>query len=307
MRNTYLSMLYQFAKEDERVVSLVADNGVIVYDDFMNDFPNRFYNFGISECHMVSAAAGMASSGLIPYVYTISAFLAYRAYEFLRDDVCYQNQNVKIVGIGSGLTYSTLGPSHHTTEDIALLRSLPNLTVFSPSCRQEVAWLMRKSYEIEGPVYIRLGNNSEDYYKDGQQFQLGVPAMIGAGDDIAIFVTGSITSVAVKVAKQFVAEGKNIAVYSVHTLKPLNESEIAHIISKYQKIVILDEHNKIGGLYSALAEVMISQQVVRPTLNIGLEDHFAVGYGTISDVRCMNGIDESSIYQKVKEFISWRN
>ena len=92
MRNTYLSMLYNFAKEDDRVVSLVADNGVIVYDDFMKDFPDRFYNFGISESHMVSAAAGMASAGLLPYVYTVSAFLAYRAYEFIRDDVCYQNQ-----------------------------------------------------------------------------------------------------------------------------------------------------------------------------------------------------------------------
>lgn len=303
MRNTYLKELYDFAKADDRVVSLVADNGVIVYDNFMNDFPDRFYNFGISESHMVSAAAGMASCGLIPYVYTVSAFLVYRAYEFLRDDVCYQNQNVKIVGIGSGLTYSTLGPSHHTTEDIALLRSLPNLTVFSPCCRQEVPWIMHKSYELNGPVYIRLSNNNEDYYQGDQYFRLGVPAELQAGDDVATFVTGSIAVVAMKAAHRLEAEGISVAVYSVHTLKPLDETEIAAIISKYKKIIVLDEHNMIGGVYSALTDIMISKQVIRPVLNIGLEDKFAVGYGSISDVRGMNGLAEDCVYQKIKEYV----
>lgn len=303
MRNTYLKMLYNFAKMDDRVVSLVADNGVIVYDDFMNDFPERFYNFGISESHMVSAAAGMASCGLIPYVYTVSAFLAYRAYEFIRDDVCYQNQNVKIVGIGSGLTYSTLGPSHHTTEDIGLLRSLPNLTVFSPATREEVKWIMQKSYETVGPVYIRLSNNNEEYHSVDCKFGLGVPAEIRSGDEYVVFTTGSITSVAIKVAKRFEDEGIKIAVYSVHTLKPINELKVAEIISKYRKVIILDEHNKIGGLYSALTEIMIAQQVYRPVLNLGLEDRFAVGYGTLEEVRCTNGLDEISVYNKVKGFI----
>ena len=303
MRNTYLKELYDFAKADDRVVSLVADNGVIVYDNFMNDFPDRFYNFGISESHMVSAAAGMASCGLIPYVYTVSAFLVYRAYEFLRDDVCYQNQNVKIVGIGSGLTYSTLGPSHHTTEDIALLRSLPNLTVFSPCCRQEVSWIMYKSYELNGPVYIRLSNNNQDYYQGDQCFRLGVPAELQAGDDMAIFVTGSIAAVAMKAAHRLETEGISVAVYSVHTLKPLDETEIAAIISKYKKIIVLDEHNMIGGVYSALTDIMISKQVIRPVLNIGLEDKFAVGYGSISDVRGMNGLAEDCVYQKIKEYV----
>lgn len=303
MRNTYLKMLYDFAKTDDRVVSLVADNGVIVYDDFASDFPDRFYNFGISESHMVSAAAGMASCGLLPYVYTVSAFLAYRAYEFIRDDVCYQNQNVKIVGIGSGVTYSTLGPSHHTTEDIALLRSLPNLTVFSPSTREEVKWVMRKSYEIEGPVYIRLGNNSEEYYGEEFAFQLGVPSEIVSGGACAVFVTGSITSVAVKAAKELEAEGLEVAVYSVHTLKPMNEAKIAEMIAQHTKIAVLDEHNKLGGLYSALTDIMIEQQIYRPVLNVGLEDRFATGYGTVAEVRRSNQLDEVSVYEKIKDFI----
>lgn len=304
MRSTYLSALYNFAKEDDRVVSLVADNGVIVYDNFMNDFPERFFNFGISEGHMVSAAAGMASCGLIPYVYTVSAFLAYRAYEFIRDDICYQDQNVKIVGIGSGLTYSTLGASHHTTEDIALLRSIPNMTVFSPSCRQEVSWVMEQSYKIHGPVYIRLGNNSEDYYDEKHEFYFGIPSEIKKGDGCcAIFTTGSITSIAVEVAKQLREEGIDIAVYSVHTLKPMDALEIAKILGSYQKIAVLDEHNIIGGLYSALAEIMVMKQVNRPVLNIGLNDQFAVGYGKIEEVRQANGLGKNNVYKKIKEFL----
>ena len=304
MRNIYLKMLYDFAQKDDRVVSLVADNGVIVYDNFMNDFPDRFYNFGISEGHMVSAAAGMASCGLIPYVYTVSAFLAYRSYEFIRDDVCYQNQNVKIVGIGTGLTYSTLGPSHHTTEDIALLRSLPNLTVFSPATREEVKWVMKQSYEIEGPVYIRLSNNNEEYYQPDQEFELGVPTQIKQGTGIVIFVTGSIASVAVHVANKFEEQGIHVAVYSVHTLKPLAEGKIAKLLANYEKIVILEEHNMIGGLYSAFAEVMLAQKMNKPVLNIGLNDQFAMGYGTIGEVRKANGLDEDSVYRKIKEYIS---
>lgn len=169
MRDTYLKILYELAKRDSNVVSLVCDNGLIIYDDFRRDFPDRYYNFGIAEANMVGAAAGMASCGKIPFVYTISAFIAYRAYEFLRDDVCFQNQNVKLIGIGSGLTYSTLGPSHHTTEDIGLLRSLPNLTVFSPATRAEVRWMMEEAYRIRGPVYIRLGNNNDEYYKENTE------------------------------------------------------------------------------------------------------------------------------------------
>ena len=137
MRNEYLAELYHLAKNDRNVLSLVSDNGMIVYDEFRAAFPEQYFNFGISECHMIAAAAGMATCGKIPFAYTISSFLAYRAYEFLRLDVCLENLNVKIVGIGTGVSYGYLGPTHHTTEDLALLRSLPNLTIFSPASPME--------------------------------------------------------------------------------------------------------------------------------------------------------------------------
>ncbi len=302
MRNTYLNALYELAKKDEEVVSLVADNGLIVYDDFRRDFPERYFNFGISEGNMITAAAGMASCGKIPFVYTISAFLAYRAYEFLRDDVCFQNQNVKIVGIGSGLTYSTLGPSHHTTEDIGLLRSLPNLTVFSPSTRAEVKWIMEETYKMKGPVYIRLSNNSEEYYKEDAEFVIGQPAVVRAGNSVIIMVTGALVNEVMEAAERLESDGIYAEVVSVHTLKPLDTKKIAEMIAKAGSLVVVEEHNVIGGLYSAIAEVMAMEKIMVPNLAIGLQDVFAVDYGQLKDVRAANGLDSTTIYEKIKLF-----
>lgn len=303
MRDTYLRELYKLAENDSGVVSLVSDNGMIIYDDFRKDFPDRYFNFGIAEENMVAAAAGMASCGKIPFAYTISAFIAYRAYEFLRDDVCFQNQNVKLVGIGTGLTYSTLGPSHHTTEDIGLLRSLPNLTVFSPATRTEVKWIMEQAYKIRGPVYIRLSNNAEDYYEEDMEFVIGKPAEVKAGTDVTVMVTGSIISEVMKAVDKLELDGINTAVYSVHTLKPLNNQNIAEIILKTGCIVTVEEHNVIGGLYSAIAEVMALEKIMVPNLPIGLQDTFATDYGKINMVRHANGLDSDIIYQKIKSFI----
>lgn len=304
MRSTYLNTLYELAQKDSKVVSLVADNGLIVYDDFRRDFPERYFNFGIAEGNMVAAAAGMASCDMIPYCYTINAFLAYRSYEFIRDDVCLQNQNVKIVGIGTGLAYSTLGPSHHTTEDIALLRSLPNLTVFSPATRTEVKWMMKESYEINGPVYIRLGNNTEDFYAAESHFILGEPAIVKKGTDITIMTTGPILNEVMMASKKLMKAGIDAEVISVHTLKPINNEVISEMATSNGKLVIVEEHNIIGGLNAAVAEALAACSKMIPILKIGLEDQFAVGYGTLEEVRKANRLDYNSIFEKVMEFLS---
>lgn len=304
MRSTYLNTLYELAKKDDRVLSLVADNGLIVYDDFRRDFPDRYFNFGIAEGNMVAAAAGMASCGLIPYCYTINAFLAYRSYEFIRDDVCFQNQNVKIVGIGTGLAYSTLGPSHHTTEDIGLLRSIPNLTIFSPSTRSEVKWIMNESYEINGPVYIRLGNNSEDFYATNPNFEIGIPAVVKAGTDITIMTTGPILNEVMMASDLLLQAGVSAEIFSVHTLKPFNSKMISDMATATGKLVVVEEHNVIGGLYAAIAETLMENNKIIPVLKIGLEDKFADGYGTLEEVRVTNGLDYNSIYKRIMSFVN---
>ncbi len=302
MRATYLNVLYDLAQKDGNVVSLVADNGLIVYDKFKQDFPSRYFNFGIGEANMVAAAAGMASCGLIPYCYTIGAFLAYRSYEFIRDDVCFQNQNVKIIGIGTGVTYSTLGPSHHSTEDIGLLRSIPNLTVLSPASRMETQWAVEESYRIVGPVYIRLGNNSEEYYKEYPEFELGVPSVVQDGDDITIVTTGAILYEVMKAAKLLQDENINAKVVSMHTLKPLDKKRVCKTLTKTGKLVVVEEHNVIGGLYSAISEILLEYGIALPVLRIALQDNFAKGYGSVEEVRVANGLGADDIYMQTGRF-----
>lgn len=252
---------------------------------------------------MVAAAAGMASCGKIPFAYTISAFIAYRAYEFLRDDVCFQNQNVKLIGIGSGMTYSTLGPSHHTTEDIGLLRSLPNLIVFSPATRSEVRWMMQEAYQMKGPVYIRLSNNTQEYYPEDMQFHLGRPAQVKPGKDITLFVTGTLINEVMKAADKLEMDGMSVQVVSVHTLKPLDAKSISEIVSQTGCFITIEEHNIVGGLYSAVAQALAEEQIMMPNLAIGLQDTFAVDYGQLQNVRCANGLDWESIYKRIKIFM----
>lgn len=303
MRDTYLSLLFDLAKKDERVVSLVADNGMIVYDDFKLKFPNRYFNFGIAEENMVAAGAGMASCGLIPFIYTIGSFLAYRSYEFIRDDVCIQDQNVKIVGIGTGLTYSTLGPTHHTTEDIGLLRGIPNLTIFCPSTPLECKWAVEKAYSIIGPVYIRLGNNKTEYCDVSSRFEIGKPVVIKEGKDVTIFTTGTMLNVVMECFELLLKMHISAKVISVLSLKPLDNAAIVESMGDCPFTVSIEDHNTVNGLGTAIAEAIVAENKTVSLLKIGLDDVFAAGYGRLEDVRMMNGLDAKSITKKITDFV----
>lgn len=302
MRNAYLSALYKLAEQDKNVLSLISDNGMIVYDDFRAAFPNQYFNFGISECHMIAAAAGMATCGKIPFAYTISSFLAYRAYEFLRLDVCLEKLNVKIVGIGTGVSYGYLGPTHHTTEDLALLRSLPNLTVFSPASPMEARGAVEAAYQIDGPVYIRLGSNGEtEVHQEDFSFETGKGAVIFDGTDLAIVSTGAIVGEVKKAAERLREEGRSVRLISMHTIKPFDETLIAKTAQKVALMVVVEEHNMIGGLGSAVAEVLAQRQIPIPFYQVGLYDEFAKGYGNCQQVREQNGLDAAGIYNKIRK------
>lgn len=193
MRTAYLNTLYDLASKDKRVYALISDNGAIVYDKYRKDLSEQYLNLGISEANMIGIAAGMASCGKIPFTYTIGAFLAYRAFEFIRNDVCLQKQNVKIVGTGAGEVYSALGPTHHSTEDLGGLRALPNLTIICPASPMEVKKATRAAYEYIGPVYLRLGTNREpEIYSEDYIFEIGKGVTIREGDDVTLIGTGSI-------------------------------------------------------------------------------------------------------------------
>ena len=304
MRNAYLNTLYNLAAKDENVVSMVSDNGLIIYDDFRKSFPEQYFNFGISEGNMVTAAAGMASCGKIPFIYTIGAFLSYRSFEFIRLDVCLQNLNVKIVGIGAGVAYSTLGPTHHTTEDIAVLRALPNLTIFSPATPMEAKKIVEAAYKINGPVYIRLGTNNEpEIYDENYKFEIGKGVKLKEGKDITIISTGAITYTALKVANLLEKDDISARVINIHTIKPFDSDIIEKSARDTKMIITIEEHNIIGGLGSAVSEVIAEKGLGIKLRRIGLNDKFAKGYGKPEEVRIMNGLGEKEIYNKILEFI----
>lgn len=303
MRNAYLRKLHELAGKDRNVLALISDNGAIVYDEFRRDFPKQYMNFGISEANMIAAAAGMASRGKIPFCYTIGAFLAYRALEFIRNDVCYQRQNVKVVGIGAGCVYAALGPTHHTTEDISILRALPNLTLFSPASPLEAQKVTQAAYEITGPVYIRLGTNREpEIYEGDYDFAVGKAVTLREGNDVTLVGTGSIVGDALLAAECLEQEAVSVRVLNFHTLKPFDEEAILKAAEETRGIVTVEEHSIYGGLGSIVAETMAKHGCGIRLASVGLHG-FVQGYGSHKEVKEANGIGAADISRICREIL----
>lgn len=303
MRTAYLDTLHELAGKDKRVYALISDNGAIVYDRYRRDLPDQYLNLGISEANMLGMAAGMASCGKIPFAYTIGAFLAYRAYEFIRNDACLQGQNVKIVGTGAGEVYSALGPTHHSTEDLGGLRSLPNLTILCPASPLEVRKATIAAYEMEGPVYLRLGTNKEpEIYGADYPFEVGRGVTVREGTDITLIGTGSIVKDLLDVAELLEEEGIDARVVNMHTLKPLDREIILQAAEETGKIITVEDHNITGGLGSAVAEVVAESGSGVAFRRMGLRG-FSNGYGSYAEVKEMNGIGKGQILKEVKTML----
>lgn len=318
MNRAYIGKLMELAEKDQRIVHLLADSGTGFDEMFRRYFPDQIYNFGISEQNMVSAAAGMATAGKIPFVFTAGAFLAYRAMEFIRDDICFQNLNVKIVGMGSGLSWSSLGPTHHTTEDISVLRALPNLMILSAATPNQVGACVQKAYEHEGPVYIKIEmNNEKEFYETDCAINgTGMDVLLGGnsvstdhvteGDTVkcTFFVTGSVLEEVMNTAEMLEAEGISARVINVAMLKPFASDAATDFMLKSEYVFSVEEHNIHGGLGSILAETVAYNGLGKKVNPIGLEDIFAEGYGTHAAVRKENGLDAESIFTNVMRVIN---
>ena len=300
MRTAYLDVLHELAGKDKNVYALISDNGAIVYDKFRADFPKQYLNLGISEANMIGMAAGMASRGKIPFAYTIGAFLAYRALEFIRNDVCLQNMNVKIIGTGAGEVYSALGPTHHTTEDIGMLRALPNLIVLSPASPLEVRKATLAAYEHNGPVYMRLGTNKEpEIYEKDYEFCVGRAVTLRAGNDITIISHGSIIKDVLDIVDDMTSAGLSTRVIDMHTLKPIDTEIIIKAANETHRILTVEDHNIIGGLGSAVAEVIAEENLDTKFKRLGLTD-FSHGYGDYEEVKMQNGVGRGQIKEAIK-------
>ncbi len=301
MRTAYLNTLYDLAQSDKRVYAMISDNGAIVYDRYRQDLPDQYLNLGISEANMIAMAAGMASRGKIPFAYTIGSFLAYRANEFIRNDVCLQNQNVKIVGTAAGEAYPALGPTHHATEDLGCLRSFPNLTIITPASPMEVEKAVKAAYEYEGPVYLRIGTNREpEVYEHDYDFRIGKGVELLPGNNVAVITMGSIAKDVMDVADEMLQGGLKVRVINIHTIKPIDTEIIIKAIDEVGKIITVEDHNVIGGLGSAVSEVIAEYGAPVRFKRIGLQD-FSHGYGTYAEVKEMNGVGKPQIREAIEE------
>ena len=299
MQKAYINSLYKLLQKDKNVISCLSDSGTDYDEMIAREFPNQVINFGISENNKVAAAAGLASCGKIPFVYTTSAFLAYRSYEFIRDDICLQNYNVKLIGMGSGLSWSTLGPTHHTTEDISILYQLPNLTILSPCSPKELEQCINYAYNHIGPVYVRMGmSNEKEIYDENYKFVFGKNNVIKEGKDVSIYVTGSIIEEVIEASKKLEANGFSIKIVNVATIKPFDKNSIINEKNKY--IVTVEEQNILGGIGSIISSIITENNLNIKLFKIGLNDSFAKGYGTYKEMLKMNNLDAESIYKYIK-------
>ena len=254
MRTTFINQLVEEARENERIFLLVGDLGYNVVEPFAHAYPERFINVGICEQNMAGIAAGLAMNGWIVYCYSIGNFPTLRCIEQIRNDIVYYQSNVRIVSVGAGYAYGSQGVSHQATEDVAMLRSLPDMVVCSPSDPIETKMLVKQSVTHQGPMYIRLGKAGEQVFHPSeiQNYQLGnLLPMIDKGSETLVLTSGSILARVMEAAPE-----KDYDVYTVPVVKPLNQSQLCALAQNRQQIIIVEENQKSAGIGSAIIEVL---------------------------------------------------
>ena len=301
MRNIFAKELTTLASKNSRIVLLTGDIGNKLFDDFKAVARDRFYNCGVAEANMTGMAAGFAMSGYRPFTYTITPFATVRCLDQIRVDVCYHNLPVTIVGTGAGLSYAELGPTHHSCDDIGLLRMFPNISIVCPCDPIEVRLALGAAMEQDGPVYLRLGKKGEpNIHSSDPDFKIGKSITIREGKDLCVLSTGNAMSLSLAVAEKLSEEGVSARVESFHTVKPLDRVLLEYVRSSYKMIVTLEEHSLIGGLGSAISEWMADNAPCDcRLLRFGTEDRFLNISGKQSYARAQYGFTAEKIVAKI--------
>ena len=305
MRTAFIRTLEQVAEEDDRVMLVVGDLGFGVVEPFARRFSDRFVNAGVAEQNMTGIATGMALSGNVVFTYSIGNFPTIRCLEQVRNDVCYHNADVKIVAVGGGFTYGSLGMTHHATEDIAIMRALPNMTVVAPGDPIEAAAATRAIVNWPGPCYLRLGRAGEPVvHQSSIDFRIGKAVQLCDGRDLTIISTGGILSTAVDVAGRLLERGITTRVLSMHTVKPLDTEAVLTAARETGAIATLEEHSILGGLGGAVAEVLAEADIPRvPFTRIGLESAFAPTAGDQTYLRKTLGLSTEAVVARLLKLV----
>ena len=283
MRKTSLNCVYELAKTNKNVVYIGSDLGAGVLDDMKNEMPERYFMEGITEQHIIGMAAGMAMEGLIPYVNTIATFLTRRCFEQIAVDLCLHDLPVRLIANGGGAVYAPLGPTHLAVEDIAILRSLPNMTIIAPCDADEMRRMMVQTIEWPHPIYIRLAKGGDPIVsQDDLGFEIGKGILLKDPGEAMYITTGVVTQLALKASDVLQQKGIMSGVLHMPTIKPLDMNILKKYVPEVNAIVVIEEHTRIGGLGSAILEFCNDEmpEEAYKISRIGFPDYFADQYGS---------------------------
>lgn len=300
MRNAFVQELTNLVEHDPNTILITGDLGFGVLTEYARKYPRQYINAGVAEQNMTALAVGLALEGKTVYTYSIANFPTLRCLEQIRNDACYHRANVKIVSIGAGFAYGPLGMSHHATEDLAIMRALPNLTIFSPADPSEVRLITRAAHKTPGVCYLRLGRGGEPaihasvpVFKEGEAIEL-FPA-----EDVVIIGTGGIVAVAVQAREKLAAIGIKSGLFSIPTIKPFPTNWMKQIARRAKLIASVEEHSQLGGLGGATAEVLAGLSEHGVLLRFGLDDEFCCSVGSQDYLRGRYGLSAEAIAGKI--------
>ncbi len=306
MRTAFVRALTDLARQDPRITLITGDLGFGVLEDFSRAYPNQFLNAGVAEQNMTSLAAGMACAGRIVFTYSIGNFPTLRCVEQIRNDVCYHSANVKVVSVGGGFSYGALGMSHHATEDLAVMRAMPNMIVVAPGDPLETEAATRAVAAYPGPCYLRLGRAGERCaYDKPPTFELGRAILVREGGDLTLISTGAMLERSLRVAEQLAAQGVSTRVLSMHTIKPLDRDVVLKAAAETGHIATVEEHSEIGGLGSAVADVLAEAGLSKVRFRrVALSSAFASIVGSQDYLRDAFGLSKQSITDRMLAFLN---
>ena len=303
MRTAFVKSLEELAAKNTFFL-VNGDLGFSVLENLKENHPDKYLNVGVAEANMIGVSSGLALSGKTVFVYSIVPFATMRCFEQIRDDICYQNLDVKIVGVGGGLTYGQLGPTHHSIEDIAIMRSLPNMTVVCPGDPVEAGLATKSIFHHKGPVYLRIGKRGEPViHKEDINFEIGKAITVNDGDDVTIISTGNMLKTSLMTCKILQGYGLSTRLLSMHTVKPIDTEAVLKASRETGTIFTIEEHSIIGGLGSAVSEIVSESDTKTVFRRIGIPDSFASVVGSHEYLRYIYSLTPEKISEKIQDVI----
>lgn len=299
IRDAFFDQIYDIASEDRDVIFITADADAFSLRRYKRDLPSQFINAGVAEQNMVAVSAGLALSGKKVFIYSIASFVTQRCYEQIKIDLCCMRLPVTIVGSGPGITYSSDGPTHHAVQDVAVMRSLPEMIILSPSDPATAAAAAIIAYESRAPVYVRIDKGKLPLlYDNNENFSNGL-ALLKEGRDLVIITTGVMVHQAFKVANELAKQSIDVGIIDVYRLKPINERLLLSFIEPTNRVITLEEHSIIGGIGSAVSEILVDNGKVLPVKRIAIAEENCVGYGDREWMHSFYGLDVGGITEQI--------